>query len=174
MLVLFSALFVAAWRSDHARKAQVEVVQARRNTIHRGESILTTSAASIGDVLPTCAAGKLAPADQTLGLTLHTAQGIKAALAAALRNVSRDALGPAGLDLAGATLGDQFIAGVSRNSRQEADFVGEGALLSGSWHASARWNGPATTISSPPDAAEFSTADEADADGLEATARLLR
>jgi hypothetical protein len=170
VLALFTVLFVAAWRSDHVETNRSDTRQARSATSRRTVSTVVASAASIGQLLPSCAAARLAPADQTNGLTLHTDRGVSAALERAVPVRVTDDSTPV-VDI---SLGTQLVVIRNRAVEQPIRFLGSTALLSGSWLESTALSSPAAVHvpSAAPDGP--GAIDEADVEGLDVTARALR
>jgi len=131
------------------------------------------SAVSLGDVLSTPAAARLAPAYQTNGLTFHSDRGIGEALSRAVRlhlADGADRKGPVAVRLSGIALGAHLISRGDRDPGTPSGFVGAAAVLSGSSDESIGTTAAESGLKS----AGSWALDESDAFSLEATARALR
>jgi hypothetical protein len=172
VLVLFTVLFVAAWRGDHSVADRSDARLARAVAARKAVSTVVVSAESIGDLLPSCAAARLAPADQTNGLTLHMDRGVSTALASA---ISVPGTGDAPLvENTIVTLGAQLAICRNRPAEQSTGFLGSAAILSGSWLESSGPSAPDVVHAPHVEVVGARAIDEAGAEGLDRTARVLR
>ncbi len=162
VLVLFTVLFVAAWRGDHSTADRTDARVARAMASRRTVSTVVASAESIGKLLPFGAAARLAPADQTNGLTFHTDRGVSAALSRAIP-VPGTGDSAAVVECTIITLGAQLALCRNQPAEQLPGFSGSAAILSGSWSESLT-----------PDVVHSRHVDAAGAELPEVTTRVLR
>jgi hypothetical protein len=137
-------------------------------------SAVVVSAESIGELLPYCAAARLAPADQTNGLTFHTDRGVNAALASAISVSATGDSTPVVENTIGITLGAQLVIYRSRPAEQSTGFIGSAAILSGSWLESSGPSSPDVVHAADVEAVGAGAIDGAGAEVLDVTARVLR
>lgn len=174
VLVLFTVLFVAAWRSDHAATGTSDVPLAHRVGVRRTESIVVTSAASIGQLLPARAAANLAslqPADRRSDWAVA---GIEAALTAVGRFDSHPEMAQPGRSRGGLDLGDRLAFRWSHDADRPLEFGDEAALLGGSWDERREEGAAAAVPGTSLDVGGLWIIDEANAENLDATPRVLR
>jgi hypothetical protein len=131
------------------------------------------SAASIGESLSFRAAARLAPADQTNGLTLHANQGLSAALHRALSRQAHDVPAPVVEPGAGSRLGAQLTSVRRTSLAPELGFARDAAILGGTWNGlndrPAPWQRREHAVGGA-----SGVLDEVDAAGLDVTASVGR
>lgn len=131
MLVLFTVLFAAAWRSDRPGREPHAATLSHAGPAEPAVSLVAMSAVSLGESLPAGAATRLAPPEQTNGLTWHSDRGFGAALGRSLRVRAETAAAPTVAGVRTSVLGAQLAAGRCARIEAESTFAGWPALLSG-------------------------------------------
>jgi hypothetical protein len=162
VLVLFTVLFAAAWRSDQTGSARLVAPLSNSDASVRPISTVALSAASIGDALRSSPAARRAFPATSSELSLHG--GVGMALSRALH-----AQTPTGM-----TLGAQLSAARRAQAEAESTFAGSPALLSGTLEESIAPPEPVANYSSDPGIAPPSVIQADESAKVDTTARVVR
>ena len=173
VLVLFTVLFVAAWRSDHPARGRIDTTLSRNPVPQPTVSMVGVSAASIGEALSSCAAARLVPADQTIGLTLHADHGVSAALHSAFPTPLVSETSRRVVADVGRLLGVRLVTIRRTSATANFGFAPDAAILGGTWNGLSHLPSPQQTHAHI-DGKESESPSDADAAGMDATASVVR
>lgn len=164
VLVLFTVLFAAAWRSDQPGSARRVAPLSHTGVSARPISTVALSAASIGDALRSSLAERRVPPGLTNELAPQAGRGFSMALSRAL-----PAQAPTGM-----TPGAQLAAARRAQAEAESTFAGSPALLSGTSEESIAPSAPVANHSSDPGVAPPAVIQADESPNVDTTARVVR